>query len=124
LAIVNEWLMSFDTDDAAMAALAAARVAAAPVLTPWEALTADHSRDHEMVREVRRSDGSTAVTIATPYRMSHSAIRVGGSAFIGEHNDEVLSGMLGMESSTIEALTARGILYREPVPAPDPSLAM
>lgn len=111
--MIDDWLASMGDPEAALQILKAAGVAAAPVLTTWEALTQPLIQNRSMVRDVRRSDGTTVPSIATPYRFSDLPVTVGPTSFIGEHNEEVLQSYLGYDNKRIEDLKAKGILYKE-----------
>jgi CoA:oxalate CoA-transferase len=115
-AVIDEWLSSFPDADDALAALRTAGIAAAPVLTPWETLTDPEIQAHDMVRDVPRADGSLMASIASPYRFSGEPATVGASAFLGEHNEEVLGTYLGLDADQIAGLTARGVLHKEEIP--------
>ena len=42
-----------------------------------------------------------------------------GAPLVGEHNDEVLSGLLGLSDAELERLTAAGVIGTEPPPPTD-----
>lgn len=113
-AIIDEWLASLGDAETALKVLGEAGIAAAPILSTWEALTQPIAQARGTLRDVPRSDGSTVASIATPYRFSDLPVTVGSTSFIGEHNEEVLQKYLGYDDGTIENLMAQGILYREP----------
>jgi CoA:oxalate CoA-transferase len=115
--VIDEWLSSFADADAALDRLRSAGIAAAPVLTPWEALTDPGTRARGMVRDVPRADGSAMPSIASPYRFSGGPAEVGSAAFVGEHNEEILEAYLGFDADRIAELTARGVLHKEEIPA-------
>jgi CoA:oxalate CoA-transferase len=116
--VIDEWLSSFPDAEHALAELRGVGIAAAPVLTPWEALTDPEIQAHGMVRDVPRADGSVMASIASPYRFSDEATEVGATAFLGEHNEEVLGTYLGFDADRIGGLTARGVLHKEEIAAP------
>lgn len=107
---IEAWLQSFADDASAMEKLYEARVVAGPVLSPWEALTQPVAKERDMVREIHHPDVGDVLAIATPYKISGAAVRVGRSPLLGEHGTEILKSRLGMDDDDIAALAQRGVL--------------
>jgi formyl-CoA transferase len=50
------------------------------------------------------------LTVGNPIKLSDSPADVGPSPLLGEHTDEILSGVLGMSADEAAALKATGAL--------------
>jgi crotonobetainyl-CoA:carnitine CoA-transferase CaiB-like acyl-CoA transferase len=110
LPILDAWSSGFADLEAALDACATASVSAAGVLTPWEAAQHPQLLARGMVRDVPAADGPAFPTIATPAHFSETPIQVGPAAQLGQHNREILSGVLGYPDARIDELEGAGIL--------------
>jgi crotonobetainyl-CoA:carnitine CoA-transferase CaiB-like acyl-CoA transferase len=117
VAIIEEWLTTFPDLEATVAALESARVPTAPVLTVAQAVQHPHLRERRTVRRVPdRSFGELDIP-GFPLRFSAFPAELELHApYLGEHNREVLIGVLGVDPGVVDELTARGVLRTEPVP--------
>jgi crotonobetainyl-CoA:carnitine CoA-transferase CaiB-like acyl-CoA transferase len=108
LAILHEWLGSFDNVDQAVGILSAARIPAVPMLSPEEVIEhpqlAARSAFPEIPHPVR---GSVRVP-ALPFHVDRQPVAPGGPApyRVGQHTREVLSGFLGYSAERIGQLQA------------------
>jgi CoA:oxalate CoA-transferase len=113
-AIIERWLDLFPTSAAALQALERERVPCAPVLSLSQAIGHPHLADRGTVRQV--SDpaiGSFAIP-GMPVRLSAWPQRSDLSApRLGQHNEEVFGGILGLSSKEIAELYADKVLVRE-----------
>jgi crotonobetainyl-CoA:carnitine CoA-transferase CaiB-like acyl-CoA transferase len=107
---VAGWVGSRTLDEA-MAVFEAAEVAAAPVYDVTQ-LLADEQLAHRGVFAKVEDDELGAMTVQAPVpRFSAAAGRVDHlGPKIGEHNDEVYGGLLGLSSEDIDGLRKRGVL--------------
>lgn len=110
IGIIEAWLQSFPTDQAAIAALQAARVPVAPILTVPETIAHPHHRQRGTVRRVSdRMLGEFDIP-GMPLRFSnHPGYLPLQAPFLGEQNEEILRG-LAYTHAQIEALREKGIL--------------
>lgn len=109
--IVGEWLAGFPDADKALETLAAARVPAAPVLSPEEVVAHPHLADRGFFPSVpHAARGSVRVT-GTPVHVDGRPIGParGAPHHVGEHTRAVLS-ELGYSAARLEALAARGAI--------------
>jgi crotonobetainyl-CoA:carnitine CoA-transferase CaiB-like acyl-CoA transferase len=112
--VIECWLRSMPSDDAAMEAMRARRVPMAPVLTVAEAVKHPHLRQRGTVRKVRdRKLGE--------FELPGFAIRFSDfprpleleAPFLGEHNEEIFSRYLGFDAGQVKQLERRGIVRKE-----------
>jgi crotonobetainyl-CoA:carnitine CoA-transferase CaiB-like acyl-CoA transferase len=113
--IIEGWITSMPSDEAAMAALKDNRVPYAPVLTLEEAVNHPHLRQRGTVRRVRdRMLGEFDVPgFALRFSEFPQTLEL-QAPMLGEHNEEVLSRYLGYSTEQIKELEAKGILRSEP----------
>src|SRR5262249_35150052 len=114
--IVEGWLGSFPSRDAAVAALEAERVPCAPVLTLHEAMAHPHLRQRGTVR---RGKGATIGEFDVPRLPARFSPWADGREIaadrLGEHNEEVLHELLSLTDKEIAGLYADKILVRDPL---------
>ena len=114
-AIIESWMATFETDDDVLEALTDARVPAGPVLTPRQIVAHPHFLARDMVRFV---DDPLAGRVAIPGFPIKSSDPLPDddhhTAALGEHNAEVLSGLLGMSDERLAELTEAGVLASKP----------
>ncbi|MEA2612562.1 MAG: CoA:oxalate CoA-transferase, partial [Chloroflexota bacterium] len=91
--IVEQWLRSFPSDDAAMEALVDSKVVSGRVLAPWQTMDLPQVAARSMVRDVASAAGPRIAVTATPYAFSATPIAVGDAPRLGEHNAEILQAL-------------------------------
>jgi crotonobetainyl-CoA:carnitine CoA-transferase CaiB-like acyl-CoA transferase len=97
--------------DAALERLARAKLAAAPVVTPKEALLGPLARERALLTQVDDGRGGTRPVVRSPARFSAAKNEVRGRApGHGEHGAELLRELLGWDVERIRALTESGAL--------------
>ena len=108
-------MATFETDDDVLEALTDARVPSGPVLTPRQIVAHPHFLARDMVRFV---DDPLAGRVAIPGFPIKSSDPLPDddhhTAALGEHNAEVLSGLLGMSDERLAELTEAGVLASKP----------
>jgi len=104
--------------DAALERLVRAKLAAAPVVTPKEALTGPLARERDLLVEVDDRKGGTRPVVRAPARFSASKNQVRGPApRTGEHGAELLRELLGFDDERVRQLTESGaLLFPEGAP--------
>ena len=112
--IIEDWIASMPSDDAALRALEAERVPVAPVLSVEQAINHPHLQQRGTVRTVTdRAFGEFQIP-GMPLRFSEFPDNLPLEApFLGEHNEEILTGYLGYTSEQVQALEHDGVLKRE-----------
>lgn len=109
--IIEGWIGSMPSDDAAIATLKAARVPVAPVLSVAEAMNHPHMRGRGTVRTVNDR-------ILGDFDLPGFALRFSDfphplelrAPFLGEHNEEVLTKYAGLTPHRVGELQQRGII--------------
>lgn len=115
-AIIEEWLLCFESREAAIVALEAGRIPAAPVLTLQEAMTHPHLRERGTVRRVHDAQIGAFDIPGMPVKFSGWHNQTPPLApLLGEHNEEILRGLLGLSDMEIESLYREGVLVRDPL---------
>lgn len=113
--LIGEWLAAQPSRDAAVEALVAQRVPAAPVLDMAEALAHPHLRAGRTVRTVQDVRLGTVDIPGMPIRFSAFPDELElKAAGLGEHNEAVVCGVLGWDVSRYRQLVDRGVLRFEP----------
>jgi crotonobetainyl-CoA:carnitine CoA-transferase CaiB-like acyl-CoA transferase len=112
LSLVEEWMQGFGSDAELLSYLEDQRIPAAPVLSPEEAMVHPHFTERGMVRTVVDPAFGEITVTGLPARFSSIEIPASEPLppFLGQHNAEVLSEILGMSDSAISELEHRGVL--------------
>jgi CoA:oxalate CoA-transferase len=111
--IVTEWLnTTFASVDDALRALNAARLPAAPVLSPPEVVALPHLAEREAFPEVPHPGRARVRVTATPFHVDGAALKPQGPApyRIGEHTRAVLTGLLGYTPARVDELRRAGAI--------------
>ncbi len=91
------------------------RVPCAPVLSVWQAMNHPHMIERETIRTIHDPVYGDYQVPGSPLRFSkypgHLDLRAG---YLGEHNEEVLSGLLGYPAQKLRELEAAGVLQSKP----------
>jgi crotonobetainyl-CoA:carnitine CoA-transferase CaiB-like acyl-CoA transferase len=109
-AIIVGWLDSFPTADAALSALADARLPAAPVLSPREVTEHPHLAERRFFAEVPHPTRGRVGVTAIPFQVDGARpAPAGGAPYrAGEHTRAVLAEVLGYDEARIEGLRKAG----------------
>jgi crotonobetainyl-CoA:carnitine CoA-transferase CaiB-like acyl-CoA transferase len=113
--MIENWLGAMPSDEAAIEALRAKRVPAAPILSVSEAMKHPHLRQRGTVRKVTdRLLGEFEIP-GFPLRFSRFPKELEFEApLLGEHNEAVLTRYLAYTPARIKQLVGEGALYSEP----------
>ena len=111
--IVEKWLKSFPSRDAAIAALEEARIPCAPVLTLNDAMAQPHLVERGTVRQVRDPQIGPFAIPGNPVRFSAWSDRPELRAdLLGEHNEKIL-GDIGLTNEDIAQLYSEHVIVRD-----------
>jgi len=109
--LIEAWLQRFPTDAAAIEALQAVRVPVAPILTVPQAIDHPHHRARGTVRRVSDRMLGEFDMPGMPLRFSgHPDLPELQAPFLGEHNGEILTGLLGYDAARVAELERAGVL--------------
>jgi crotonobetainyl-CoA:carnitine CoA-transferase CaiB-like acyl-CoA transferase len=113
--IIEGWIRSMPNDDAAMAALRENRVPFAPILSLEEAMNHPHLRQRGTIRRVRDRMLGEFDLPGFPLRFSAFPGSLELQApTLGEHNEAVLTGLLGYPTERVRELERRSVLHSAP----------
>ncbi len=116
--IIESWILSMPSDDAAREALEAAGVPVAPVLTPGEAMQHPHLIERGTIRTISDRGLGEFQVPGMPLRFSKCSETLDLEApYLGEHNREVLNERLAMTDADIQRLEENQVLHAEAVPS-------
>jgi crotonobetainyl-CoA:carnitine CoA-transferase CaiB-like acyl-CoA transferase len=109
--IVESWLQTFESDEAAIAALQSVRVPVAPILTVPQAIAHPHHRQRGTIREISdRLLGEFDIP-GMPLKFSNYPEYLPLQApFLGEQNREILAEWLNYSVDRINTLENSGVL--------------
>ena len=112
--ILERWLKTFPSRDAAIAALEKERIPCAPVLTLNEAMAQPHLVERGTVRRVSDPQIGSFAIPGNPVRFSawsdHSELK---AALLGEHNEQILH-ELGLSDDDIAELYSEKAIVQDP----------
>jgi formyl-CoA transferase len=113
--LVQDWMLSFPDDDALLDVCLEHRVPIGKVLDPLDAVGHPHYEARGMVRRVNDPVLGEMLMPGNPFRFSAQPESLDLVApLLGQHNREVLSGILGYDDATIDALESGGVLHSSP----------
>ncbi|TAN59759.1 MAG: CoA transferase, partial [Magnetospirillum sp.] len=94
-----------------LAALEARQVPCGPINTVDKVFEDPQVRARRILREVPHPLTGTLPTVASPLRLSDSAVTYErGPPLLGQHTDEVLGQLLGLDRAAVEALRRSGVV--------------
>jgi len=108
--IICDWLDGFESADAAVVALSAARVPCTPVRTMEEAMAHPHMDEREAYTTIAHQGCGEVKVTSAPFHVDGAPVPARGPAPYrsGEHTRDVLAGTLGYKAERIEALIRSG----------------
>ncbi len=114
--VITEWIHAQESDQEVIRILEEARIPVAPILTAEEALDLPHLRERGTAQTITdRALGEFTIP-AMSYRFSKFPPLELQAPFLGEHNEEVLTGVGGMSPDQVRKMIEDGALVAEPVP--------
>ena len=114
ISIVEEWLASMPSDDAAIAVLEENRVACAPVLSVTDTMKHPYFKARDMVRKVPDPILGEVTIPGFPLKFSaYPDLPDIQAPLLGEHGSQVLKEVLGYSDEWIAKLKASGVLFSE-----------
>jgi CoA:oxalate CoA-transferase len=115
LEIVESWLQSFPSRDEPLAILERAHILSTPVANTADVINREQTRVRGFIQEVEHPGAGPIGIPRTPFHFSQTPSAISRRApLVGEHNEAVLSELLGLSGDRIKALTDAGVLVQEP----------
>jgi crotonobetainyl-CoA:carnitine CoA-transferase CaiB-like acyl-CoA transferase len=113
--IVQEWLLSFPTDEAVIAVLEENRIACSSVLSVVDTMKHPHYRARNMVRTVHDPILGEVTIPGFPLKFSaYPELPEGLEApMLGQHGEQVLREVLGYSEVDLASLRESGVLYSD-----------
>ncbi len=110
--IVEAWLATFPSVEAARKALSEARIPCAPVLKPAEVIAEPHMAERQFFPEVPHPGRGAVRVTASPYHIDGEPVHPRGPAAyrVGEHTRAVLGQLLGYPPARIAELAKSGVI--------------
>jgi crotonobetainyl-CoA:carnitine CoA-transferase CaiB-like acyl-CoA transferase len=111
--LLTEWLStSFTSAEDALSTLNAARLPAAPVLSPDEVVAHPHMEARQAFPAIPHPGRGTVRVTATPFHVDGAPLRPAGPApwRIGEHTRQVLTEVLGYPPARVDELRRAGVI--------------
>jgi len=108
--MVEAWLQSLPSDEAAIRILEEHHVATAPVLTVPQAMQHPHLRQRGTVITVKDPVYGSLEVPASPLRFSEFGALDLVAPSMGEHNAEILADYLGYSPERIRELETAGVI--------------
>jgi len=106
--------------DAWLADLDAAGIPCGPILSVGQALAHPQARARRMVTEVAHPTLGALPVVGVPVRLSDTPGSVRSAApLLGQHGDEILREIAGLDDDAIASLAAEGAVLRFPRSCPD-----
>ncbi|MCW8086078.1 CaiB/BaiF CoA transferase family protein [Sabulicella glaciei] len=92
-------------------ALEAQKIGCGPINTLKDVFADPHVQAREMVATMRHGSGAEVQVIANPVKLSATPPTLRSAPpVLGEHNEEVLSGLLGMDAAEVAVLRDKGVV--------------
>jgi crotonobetainyl-CoA:carnitine CoA-transferase CaiB-like acyl-CoA transferase len=115
VALIEQWIQSMPSDDAAVAAMKEHRVPMAPILSVEEAVRHPHLRERGTVRTIHDRILGDFEVPGFALRFSDFPQRLELEApLLGEHNEEILTKVLGYPAARVRELQGKGVLRSAP----------
>jgi crotonobetainyl-CoA:carnitine CoA-transferase CaiB-like acyl-CoA transferase len=119
--IIEAWIQSQGSDEDVIRLLQEGRITCAPVLTVAQAIEHPHLVQRGVAQKVTDPVLGDFIIPATGYRFSQFPPLELTAPFLGQHNEEVLTGLGGLASEQVQEMAAGGAIVAEGLVAPTPA---
>jgi formyl-CoA transferase len=107
--LIEEWSITLPKLGV-LEALNAHNIPCGPILSTKEIIEDESLRANEIVVEVQHPERGSYITVGSPLKLSDSPARIRRSPLLGEHNQEVYIGELGLSADELPLLKANGVI--------------
>jgi formyl-CoA transferase len=107
--LIEEWTLQY-TKFQAMELLNEIGVPCGPILDIKEMIEDKALTERSIIAEVRHARRGMYKTVGCPLVLSDSPVEVQTAPLLGEHTEEILTGLLGYDEATIDQLRVEGVI--------------
>jgi formyl-CoA transferase len=107
--LIEEWSATLPKWEV-LEALNAHNIPCGPILSTKEIVEDASLADNGMVVEVEHPQRGTFTTVGSPMKLSDSPVEITSSPLLGEHNEDVYAGELGLAGEEIQLLKTDGVI--------------
>jgi formyl-CoA transferase len=107
--LIEEWSSRLTKWDA-LAQLNALNIPCGPILSTKELIEDASLADNNMVVTVDHPERGAFKTVGCPIKLSDSPVKIEASPLLGQHNEEVFVGELGLDPERFAALKTNGVI--------------
>ena len=107
--VVETWTRQHDKFKV-MAVLNEAEVPCGPILSTKDLFNDESLRAQKMIVDVKHAGRGSYATVGNPLRLSDSEVDYAAAPLLGEHNEEVLTSVLGYNKEQIQKFKADGVI--------------
>jgi formyl-CoA transferase len=107
--LIEEWSITLPKLGV-LEALNAHNIPCGPILSTKEIIEDESLRANEIVVEVQHPERGSYITVGSPLKLSDSPARIRRSPLLGEHNEEVYLGELGLSADELPLLKVNGVI--------------
>jgi formyl-CoA transferase len=107
--LIEEWTLQY-TKFQAMELLNEISVPCGPILDIKEMIEDKALTERSIIAEVRHARRGMYKTVGCPLVLSDSPVEVQTAPLLGEHTEEILTGLLGYDEATIDQLRVEGVI--------------
>ncbi|MGH3520361.1 MAG: formyl-CoA transferase [Haloechinothrix sp.] len=107
--LIEEWSIGYDKWEV-LAKLNENNIPCGPILSTKEIIEDPSLAANEVVVRVNHPERGEFTTVGCPIKLSDSPVDIDRSPLLGEHNEEIYVGELGVEDGRLAALKANGVI--------------
>jgi formyl-CoA transferase len=107
--LIQEWSIEHGKWDV-LAKLNEHNIPCGPILSTKEIIEDSSLEENEMVVKVPHPQRGEFTTVGCPIKLSDSPVDVASSPLLGQHNEEVYAGELGLAGEELAELKAKGVI--------------
>ncbi|MFF4761669.1 formyl-CoA transferase [Streptomyces sp. NPDC001292] len=107
--LIEEWSSTLPKWEV-LEALNAHGIPCGPILSTKEIIEDQSLAANEMIVPVEHPERGTFKTVGSPLKLSDSPVTITSSPLLGEHNEEVYAGELGLDEEELKLLKTNGVI--------------
>ncbi|MDT0320554.1 formyl-CoA transferase [Streptomyces millisiae] len=107
--LIEEWSSTLPKWEV-LERLNAHNIPCGPILSTEEIIADRSLADNEMIVEVEHPERGRFTTVGSPLKLSDSPVEVERSPLLGEHNEDIFRGELGLDDEEFRLLAANGVI--------------